>query len=132
MKKMLIIATLAVLIACQKQAPVNAGLPILAINALVYGDRLPADGCGSHLWLNFDNFSSDSRTFMRLPTAATRILMDEVVKAEVAKHPVGTLWMSNKEVIIQYRDVDQTATLTCGWGKKQELKTIELLSLKAR
>ena len=132
MKKTLIVALLGVLMACQKQAPMNAGSPVQEINALVYGDRLPADGCGAHLWLNLVSPSSDSYTFMRLPTEGTRALMDAVVKAEVAKQPAGTLWMGSKEVTIQYRNTDQIATLTCGWGKKQELKTIELLSLNGR
>lgn len=132
MKNILIVATLAILTTCQNQASVNTGLPVQEINAVVYGDRLPADGCGSHLWLEFASPSSDSRTYMRLPTQATRTLMDEVVKAELAKQPAGMLWMGKKEVIIRYRDVDQTATLTCGWGKRQELKTVELLSLRAR
>ena len=132
MKKILIVALLAVFAACQNQASVTSAFPIQEVEALVVGDKLPMDGCGAHLVLNLIDKSSDSRTYMRLPTEATRPLMDNLVKAEVARQPAGTLWMGSKEVVIQYREVDQTTALTCGWGRKQEVKTIELLTIKAR
>ncbi|MBO0951591.1 hypothetical protein [Fibrella forsythiae] len=132
MKKLLIVALLAVSATCQNQSTVLAEQPIVEINARVVGDQLPVDGCGAHLWLNFTSPSSDSRTFQRLPTDATRSLMDNIIKAEAASQPTGTLWMGSKDVLIRYRETGQTATLLCGWNAKQELKTIELLDIKAR
>ena len=58
--------------------------------------------------------------------------MDNIIKAEIAKQPTGTLWMGSKNVTIRYRETVQMATLTCGWGKKQEVKSIELLDIKER
>ncbi|WP_375447837.1 hypothetical protein [uncultured Fibrella sp.] len=132
MRHLVVAALLAVSATCQKQDPVEAQSPIQEINAAVVGDQLPADGCGAHLWLSVTSASSDSRTFMRLPTEATRPLMDDVIKTEVARQPTGQLWMGRKDVTIRYRETGQTATLLCGWNAKQELKTIELLDIKAR
>lgn len=132
MKNILIGALLTLSAACQNQSAVKAEFPVQEISATISGNALPADGCEAHLWLNSISPSSDSRTFMRLPTAATRSLMDAVVEAEVAKQPTGTLWMGSKDVTIRYRDTDQTAPLACGWGKKQEVQVIELLAVEVR
>ncbi|RYF63911.1 MAG: hypothetical protein EOO39_27665 [Cytophagaceae bacterium] len=132
MKKLLIIALLTVSATCQNKSTIQAEQPILEINAKVVGDQLPVDGCGAHLWLNFTSPSSDSRTFQRLPTEATRSLMDNIIKAEAATQPTNPLWMGSKDVTIRYRETGQTATLLCGWNAKQEVKTIELLEIKAR
>lgn len=132
MRHLLLIALLAVSATCQKQEVVETQAPIQEINATVVGDQLPVDGCGAHLRLGVPSPSSDSRTYMRLPTEATRVLMDNIIKAEVAKQPTGILWMGSKEVTIRYRETGQTATLICGWNAKQELKTIELLEVKGR
>jgi hypothetical protein len=132
MKKLLIAALMLLSATCQQETAVKTVFPIEEISATVAGDKLPVDGCGAHLWLNFLSPSSDSQTFMRLPTAATRSLMDDLIKAEIAKQPAGTLWMGSKEVTIRYRETEQTATLICGWGKKQEVKAIELLDIRER
>ena len=58
--------------------------------------------------------------------------MDNIIKAEIAKQPTGTLWMGSKNVTIRYRETEQKATLLCGWNAKQELKTIELIEIKER
>lgn len=131
MKKLLIVALLAVSATCQNQSTLQAEQPILEISAKVVGNQLPVDGCDAHLWLNFSSPSSDSRTYQRLPTETTRALMDNIIKAEVANQPTGTLWMGSKDVTVRYRETGQTATLLCGWNAKQELKTIELLGIKA-
>ena len=132
MKKILIAALIAVSATCQNEASVNADSPIQQINAIVVGDQLPVDGCGAHLVLNLPSDSPASSTSMRLPTEATRPLMDNIIKAEIAKQPTGTLWMGSKNVKIRYRETKQTATLLCGWNAKQELKTIELIEIKER
>ncbi|ARK11266.1 hypothetical protein A6C57_13585 [Fibrella sp. ES10-3-2-2] len=132
MKKLLIVALLAVSATCQNQASVQAEFPVQETNAVIIGDQLPVDGCAAHIVLNNTTSSSDSRPFMRLPTEATRLLMDNVIKAEVAKQPTATLWMGSKEVTIRYRETGKTAVLTCGWGARQEVKTIDLLEVKVR
>jgi hypothetical protein len=132
MRKLLIAALMLVSATCQKEATEKTISPIEERSATVYGDQLPVDGCGAHLLLNVDGAIADPRPFRRLPSEATRPLMDNLIKAEIAKQPAGTLWMGSKDVIIRYRDTGQTATLTCGWGNRQELKTIELLDIKAR
>ncbi|MEZ0539396.1 hypothetical protein [Fibrella arboris] len=132
MKNLLIIALLAVSATCQNQAGITAANPLVEAEARVVGNQLPVDGCDAHIWLNIGSTSSASSTYMRLPTAATRSLLDNVIKAESDKQPAGTLWMGTKDVTIRYRETDQTATLLCGWNAKQELKTIELLEIKAR
>jgi len=132
MKKLLIVALLAVSATCQNQASVQTEFPVQEANAVIIGDQLPVDGCAAHIALNNTTASSDSRPFMRLPTEATRLLMENVIKAEVAKQPTGTLWMGSKEVTIRYRETGRTATLTCGWGARQEVKTINLLDVKVQ
>ena len=117
---------------CTNKATVGPATDVLEIEAQLLGDKLPIDGCGAHLWLNFVSPSSASGTYMRLPTAATRLLMDKVIQAEVAKQPVGTFWMGSKDVTISYRETGQTASLQCGWGAAQTIKTIDLLSIKDR
>jgi hypothetical protein len=103
----------------------------LETRAELQGNMLPADGCEAHFWLFLpSNPSSDSRTFQRLPTAATRSLLDKAVAAEMAKQPTGQLWMGRKTVTIRYRETEQTATLQCGWGKKFEVRAIELLAVE--
>lgn len=133
MRHLLFVALLAIAATCQDQATVEAQQsPILETTATVVGDQLPADGCGAHLRLNLASTSSDSRTYMRLPTEATRPLMDTIIKAEIAKQPTGILWMGQKDVTIRYRETGKTTTLLCGWNAKQELRTIELLDIKER
>jgi hypothetical protein len=129
MKKIVLIALIALSATCQNKTSINADSPVLEIDARVIGDKLPVDGCGAHLWLNIVSPSSDSRTFMRLPTEATRKLMDNVIKAEIAAQPPGALWMGSKDVRIRYRETKQMATLLCGWNTKQELKAIEILAI---
>lgn len=132
MKNILIGALLTVSFSCQDQASIDAGLPVEEINASILGDQLPADGCGAHLWLNFSSHISSSYHYTRLPTEVTKALMDNVIKAEQAKQPAGTLWMGRKEVTIRYRETGKTASLLCGWNTKQEVKTIELLEIRER
>ena len=132
MKKLLIAAILAVSATCHQQEVIKAESSVQEINARVVGDQLPVDGCGAHLLLDLANASASSSTYMRLPTEATRALMENTIKAEIAKQPTGTLWMGSKNVTIRYRETEQNATLTCGWGKKEEVRVIELLDIKAR
>lgn len=117
---------------CADKAALTPAADVLETKASIFGDKLPADGCEAHLWLLLASPSSDSRTFMRLPTTATRSLMDKVIQAEVAKQPPGTLWMGSKDVTITYRETGQTATLQCGWGAKQTVQTVELIAVKER
>jgi hypothetical protein len=127
----LLLAALLVLVNCRNEAALQPADGALEVKAQLQGDKLPVDGCGAHLWLILpSNPSSDSRTFQRLPTAATRSLMDKVVAAEVAKQPGGQFWMGTKEVKIRYRETTQTATLQCGWGKALEVRAIELLAIE--
>lgn len=132
MKKLLIAALLAVSATCQQPETVKAEFPVQEINARVFGDLLPVDGCSAHLVLDLADTSSPSNTYMRLPTEATRPLMNKVIKAEIAKQPAGTLWMGSKNVTIRYRETDQTTKLLCGWNANQDVKVIELLDIRER
>ena len=132
MKNTLFAALLLVSATCQSPPAAPTAPAATEVTASVVGDKLPADGCGAHLWLNIASTSSASTTYMRLPTEATRPLFDKLIQAETAAQPPGTLWMGRKDVIIRYRETGQTATLLCGWNTKQQLATIDLLEIRPR
>lgn len=95
--------------------------------ALLFGNSLPADGCGAHLVIDL-NATNDSGTTV-LPTEATRKLFDEAIAAEEAKQANG-FWMTQKLVTIRYTRTSSTGTLECGWGKKSTVPLVTLTSLQ--
>lgn len=130
MTRWLFLVLLTSLLNCTSKASLDpAGGTVLESSATLYGDSRPVDGCDAHLGFDPMGTSSDLRTYTRLPTPATRPLMDRLIQAEVAASGSG-YWMANKRVTIRYRETGQTATLQCGWGATQELKTIELLDIR--
>ncbi|MEZ0608900.1 hypothetical protein ACAW74_10315 [Fibrella sp. WM1] len=130
MTRWIFVFLLTSLLSCTNKTTLNPeGGDVLESSATLRGDNLPVDGCNAHLWLMTDGTSSDSRTYIRLPTPATRPLMDRLIQAEVAASGNG-YWMGSKDVTIRYRETGQTTTLQCGWGATQQVKTIELLDIR--
>lgn len=130
MTRWIFVLLLTSLLSCSDKATLNPeGGAVLETSATLRGNSLPVDGCDAHLWLTANGTSSDSRAYIRLPTQATRSLMDRLIQAQVAASGNG-YWMGSKDVTIQYRETGQTTTLQCGWGATQEVKTIELFDIR--
>ena len=70
-----LLSLLILLLNCKGDPSLNSADSVLEIRAQLYGNALPVDGCDAHFWLTLSNPSSDSRTFIRIPTEATRSLL---------------------------------------------------------
>lgn len=121
---------LIALLGCTDQASMKPKeeTDVLERLATLHFDNLPADGCNAYLQLESPSQTVDTRTYFRLPTQATRPLMDKAID-EVIKSGNG-VGMGGKPVTIRYRETDQTVPLSCGWGVTLSVKAIELLAIK--
>lgn len=123
---------LIALLSCTGQTSMTPGEvtnDVLKSRATLNGDKLPIDGCNAHLVLALPDTATNTRPYLRLPSQKTRSLLDKAIQAEINRSGKAE-WAVSKAVTILYRETGQTATLTCGWGATQQVKTIDLLAIE--
>ncbi len=127
MKAILMFLLISIIFSCQLG---NDTSPILEVNAIVYNNNLPVDGCAEHISL-IDAKGDEIKSV--LPTEETKAMFLELLNAEIVKIPKDT-YSGNLHftVVLKYRETQQKAELLCGWNKKSMLQQIEIISISKK
>ena len=89
-------------------------------SAALLSDNIAVDGCSLHFEIN----SGETTTSYAINAGSEKIVAD-FLKDIPSQSGVYAL-----QVTLRYKETGSIKAVQCGWGKKQEMKEIEIVSIK--
>ncbi|GAB3981873.1 hypothetical protein GCM10028806_52410 [Spirosoma terrae] len=122
--RVLLLFLLTFAFSCQKDSPEGLG-PIRTEPAFIYENSVPTDGCEEHVRLDIPDSTATAVSYK--PTASSLPILQKAL-ADIQPNPTTF----ERAVTIRFAETGRQVDLMCGWGTRQQMNEIEIISISRR
>lgn len=107
---------------CQQDSPAG---PVRIEPAFIYANSIPTDGCEEHVRLDIPDSTATAVSYK--PTASSLPILQKAL-ADIQPNPTTF----ERAVTIRFTETGRQVDLMCGWGARQPMSEIEIISISRR